>query len=72
MGVLYEERDGLSASERRQHDSMKLPTGFQCQHCYFFNYCVGLFGCVGTNTRCDWAPSRFRINPELVTLKEKQ
>jgi hypothetical protein len=40
--------------------TMQLPTGKTCADCGHFKRCAWLISCAPTNTRCDWAPSRFR------------
>jgi hypothetical protein len=51
-------------------DDMQLPAGRTCGDCASFNTCKVLFGRAPSNTRCDWAPSRFmiKIGVEQVTL----
>lgn len=40
---------------------MQLPAGKTCGDCQYFSHCRGMFGCDGTNTTCDWSPSRFAL-----------
>ena len=49
-------------------DDMLLPSGKHCTDCVSFQKCVAFIGPKHINdkqTRCDWAPSRFRqkVNP---------
>jgi len=44
-------------------DKMNLPAGVTCGDCFHIARCKALFGHVETDTRCDWAPSRFTANP---------
>ena len=49
-------------------ESMKLPQGFTCDDCLSLSFCQKLIGNVSGNETCDWAPSRFRLNPERVAM----
>lgn len=53
-------------TEQHFEDSMKLPDGMHCSECRFHSYCVKLFECPPENTHCDWAPSRFSYNTNLM------
>lgn len=53
----------------RDPDDMGLPAGKTCKDCSNFSFCVGLFGCKPTYTKCDWSPSRFTA-PHNVTADE--
>jgi hypothetical protein len=46
-------------SAKPERDPMQLPPGAQCDQCFAYRHCNGLFGCEPTSTRCDWSPSRF-------------
>lgn len=46
--------------EQKANESMNLPQGKTCADCKWFKpKCEWLISCPPTNTRCDWAPSRF-------------
>ena len=45
---------------------MKLPAGRTCSDCAFFQKCKAFIGIAGTETICDWAPSRFVLGPSLA------
>lgn len=62
----------MNKDEQRVRESMKLPDGLQCGDCFAFTHCKVLFGCESTNTRCDWAPSRFRLQITAAIIKAVQ
>lgn len=62
----------MNKDEQSVQDSMRLPPGLQCGDCFAFAHCKGLFGCEPTNTRCDWAPSRFRLQITDTVVKTVQ
>lgn len=41
---------------------MKLPNNQRCFDCTNHDHCRALFQCDGTNTHCDFSPSRFKSN----------
>lgn len=43
--------------------NMELPKRKCCFDCFHFERCKSLFGCLHTNTVCDFSPSRFRECP---------
>lgn len=43
-------------------DDMKIPAPWACRDCWHFRRCTGLISVNGDETRCDWAPSRFRLD----------
>ena len=49
----------LTADEDPGQDDSVLPPGKTCQQCGWWGRCHGLIGLKGTETRCDWSPSRF-------------
>ncbi len=53
--------------ERRLRESNKLPDGKACGDCRFYSFCFKLFACKADNIECDWTPSRFKANTELLT-----
>ena len=59
----------MTTKERDYEAEMKLPDGWTCDDCRFFRYCCRLIGNVAGNTSCDWAPSRFQINPAVAVRK---
>ena len=46
--------------------SMDLPEGKTCDDCRHFRRCSALIGDVAGNTKCDWFPSRFALQPPTV------
>jgi hypothetical protein len=60
----------MNESELKAEASMNLPPGFTCADCKFFYYCKGLFECDETNTRCDWAPSRFSLSTTSPRVRQ--
>ncbi len=47
-----------------ERDDMKLPPGRSCADCTNYHRCLAFIGPAYINenaTRCDWAPSRFRL-----------
>jgi hypothetical protein len=60
----------MTKVSKTPRDTMRLPEGWTCADCRFFYYCSEFIGPEITgNTTCDWAPSRFQINPALVVRK---
>jgi hypothetical protein len=50
--------------DQADEDKMNLPPGVKCGDCAHIYRCKAIFGHVETDTRCDWAPSRYRPAPE--------
>jgi hypothetical protein len=53
-------------------DDMALPEGRTCAHCKSYERCRAFIGERHINdkqTRCDWAPSRFRLAANFATAQ---
>jgi hypothetical protein len=52
--------DATEQTEADYERAMNLPAGKRCADCAHFRRCAWLIGADGTETACDWYPSRFR------------